>query len=70
MQYTEIMFWYSGGTNSNKACKISLHCCGHAHNNNIVHLRALSHFGNTANMYLQIKIDDLATDAIPITFHF
>ena len=64
------MSCFDGNTNSSESCEISLHYCGHAHNDDIVHLRTLSHYTNGENMCLQIKENFGTTATIPVTFHF
>ena len=40
-RWTGVMSWYDGGTNSNEADEISLHCAGHANNGRHLYLRTV-----------------------------
>lgn len=71
--FTGIFYWYSGATNSENACEISLHYSGHADNNERLYLRTLrlrNTGDNTNRLHLQIKSTIANTSSDTVYFKF
>lgn len=68
--YVGVMSWYVSGTNSENACEIPLHNCGHADNAGDIYLRTLRHRNSNNIPYVTLQIKANNTYVMPVLFKF